>query len=157
MEENQLLDLFKNQELITAFKPSQTIFKEGEYGDTMYVLVEGVVEVLVGYKVVGAFQPVEIFGEMSVIDAGPRSATVRAKGPCKLAPVNQKRFLFLIQQKPQLALHIMKILVERIRWMNTVASGKASQPDPGQSNPPQTAATEPAAPESAAPQGAATS
>lgn len=90
----------------------------------MYVLVEGVVEVVVGFKVVGAFEPVEIFGEMSVIDAGPRSATVRAKGYCKLAPVNQKRFLFLIQQKPQLALHIMKMLVERIRWMNSVASGK---------------------------------
>jgi len=113
----------------------------------MYVLVEGVVEVVVGFKVVGAFQPVEIFGEMAVIDAGPRSATVRAKTYCKLAPVNQKRFVFLIQQKPQLALHIMKILVERIRWMNSVASGKgglaseAAEGSPPQAPAPQGAAT----------------
>lgn len=133
------------------FKPGQNIFKEGEYGDTMFVLVEGVVEVIVGFKVIGAFQPVEIFGEMSVIDAGPRSATVRAKTFCKLAPVNQKRFLFLIQQKPQLALHIMKILVERIRWMNSVASGKGgSQSDVAQPN------DQPAGNPSPAPQGAAT-
>lgn len=149
MDQNLLLDIFKSPELLVPFKPGQTIFKEGEDGDTMFVLVEGVVEVLVGYKVVGAFEPVEIFGEMSVIDAGPRSATVRAKSYCKLAPVNQKRFLFLIQQKPQLALHIMKMLVERIRWMNSVASGKGGlQADTA--NPP----VEAAAP--AAPQGAAT-
>lgn len=105
----------------------------------MYVLVEGVVEVVVGFKVVGAFQPIEIFGEMAVIDAGPRSATVRAKTYCKLAPVNQKRFIFLIQQKPQLALHVMKMLVERIRWMNSVASGKGGEAADGlEGSPPTT-------------------
>lgn len=152
MDHNLLQDIFKSPELLVPFKPGQPIFREGEYGDTMYVLVEGVVEVLVGYKVVGAFEPIEIFGEMSVIDAGPRSASVRAKTSCKLAPVNQKRFLFLIQQKPQLALHIMKILVERIRWMNSVASkGGGLQTD---------AAPPPAPPaeagQTATPQGAAT-
>lgn len=125
MDHSLIKDIFQSPELQVQFKPGQTIFKEGEYGDTMFVLVQGVVEVLVGYKVVGAFEPIEIFGEMSVIDAGPRSATVRAKTYCKLAPVNQKRFTFLIQQKPELALHIMKILVERIRWMNSVAAGKS--------------------------------
>jgi CRP-like cAMP-binding protein len=135
VDANLLLEIFKSSELLVSFKPGQTIFREGEEGDTMYVLVEGVVEVVVGLKVVGAFEPVEIFGEMSVIDAGTRSATVRAKGYCKLAPVNQKRFLFLIQQKPQLALHIMKILVERIRWMNSVAAGKGGVPsDEAQAN-----------------------
>ena len=147
MEESLLREIFQSPELLVPFKPGQTIFREGEYGDTMYVLVEGVVEVVVGFKVVGAFQPVEIFGEMAVIDAGPRSATVRAKTYCKLAPVNQKRFVFLIQQKPQLALHIMKILVERIRWMNSVASGKgglaseAAEGSPPQAPAPQGAAT----------------
>ena len=125
MDHSLIKDIFQSPELLVQFKPGQTIFREGEDGDTMFVLVQGVVEVLVGYKVVGAFEPIEIFGEMSVIDAGPRSATVRAKTYCKLAPVNLKRFTFLIQQKPELALHIMKILVERIRWMNSVAAGKS--------------------------------
>ncbi len=149
MDQSLLLEIFRSPELLTPFKPGQVIFREGEYGDTMFVLVEGVVEVVVGYKVVGAFEPVEIFGEMSVIDAGPRSATVRAKSFCKLAPVNQKRFIFLIQQKPQLALHIMKMLVERIRWMTSVASGTTLQSDTAPANPPPNDADSAAAPQSA--------
>jgi CRP-like cAMP-binding protein len=86
--------------------------------------VEGLVEVQVKDKVIGTFQPIEVFGEMAVIDPAPRSATVTAKTNCKLAPINQKRFLFLIQQKPQFAIHIMRMLVERIRWMDTMAHRK---------------------------------
>lgn len=114
----QLREIFRNIESYTPFKPGQPIFTEGEFGDVMYVLMEGLVDVVVQGKVVGTFEPIEIFGEMAVIDAGPRSASVVAKTECKLIPINQKRFIFLVQQKPQFALHIMRMLVERIRWMD---------------------------------------
>ena len=114
-------DLFPRNDSLVSFKPGQTIFKEGEPGDVMFILVEGVVDVLVGDKVVGSFEPIEILGEMSVIEPGPRSATVVAKTNCKLGAVNQKRFKFLAQNKPDFALHIMRMLVERMRWMDQSA------------------------------------
>jgi CRP/FNR family cyclic AMP-dependent transcriptional regulator len=117
---NLLQELFRSPDLYVPFKAGQVIFKEGEQGDVMHVLMEGEVEVQVQGKVIGSFLPVEVFGEMAVIDPHPRSATVIAKTDCKLAPINQKRFLFLIQQKPQFAIYIMKILVERIRWMDSM-------------------------------------
>lgn len=123
MNSLQLQEIFRNLDAYVPFKPGQVIFKEGDFGDVMYVLMEGLVDVVVKEKVVGTFEPIEILGEMAVIDAGPRSATVVAKSDCKLIGVNQKRFQFLVQQKPQFALHIMRILVERIRWMDSQAAG----------------------------------
>jgi CRP/FNR family transcriptional regulator, cyclic AMP receptor protein len=130
MNSLQLQEVFRNLDAYVPFKPGQVIFKEGEFGDVMYVLMEGLVDVLVKDKSIGTFEPIEIMGEMAVIDAGPRSATVVAKTDCKLMAVNQKRFAFLIQQKPQFALHIMRILVERIRWMDHQAAGAHLQDVP---------------------------
>jgi CRP/FNR family transcriptional regulator, cyclic AMP receptor protein len=123
---NFLQEIFRSPDLYVPFKAGQAIFKEGEQGDVMYVLMEGEVEVKVHDKSIGTFLPIEVFGEMAVIDPHPRSATVIAKTDCRLAPINQKRFLFLIQQKPQFAIYIMKILVERIRWMDSMAKSTTS-------------------------------
>ena len=114
-------DLFPRNDSLVSFKPGQAVFKEGEPGDVMFILIEGVVDVVVGEKVVGSFEPIEILGEMSVIEPGPRSATVVAKTHCKLGAVNQKRFNFLCQNKPDFAVHIMRMLVERMRWMDQSA------------------------------------
>ncbi|MBI2949876.1 MAG: cyclic nucleotide-binding domain-containing protein [Verrucomicrobia bacterium] len=114
-------DLFPRNDSLVAFKPGQAIFKEGEQGEVMFILVEGTVDVLVGDKLVGTFEPIEIFGEMAVIDPGPRSATVVAKTHCRLGAVNQKRFKFLAQHKPEFAFHVMRMLVERMRWMDQAA------------------------------------
>lgn len=97
-----------------SFKPGQAIFTEGDYGDFMYVLLEGSVEVLVHGKSVGTFDPVELFGEMAIIDPQPRSATVMAKTACKLARINRPRFLVLVQGQPEFALQVMQGLVDRI-------------------------------------------
>ena len=58
------------------------IIAEGEPGDTAYVIVAGSVEVSIGeagkVRTLGTLGPGDVFGEMSLIDPGPRSATVRA-------------------------------------------------------------------------------
>lgn len=120
-------DLLPPTEQRVPFKPGQAIFKEGDFGDFMYVLLEGTVEVLVHGKSVGAFQPVEVFGEMAIIDPQPRSASVVAKTNCKLVRVNRPRFLVLVQNTPEFALHLMQMLVDRIRWMDSAASASGAE------------------------------
>jgi CRP/FNR family transcriptional regulator, cyclic AMP receptor protein len=143
VDEALIQEVFRRTDDHRSFKPGEAIFREGEPGSQMFILVQGIVEVQVGNSIIGAFEPIEIFGEMAVIDAGPRSASVIAKTDCKLIAVNQSRFFF--------AIHIMSMLVERIRWMNSntaslpqvepapsnpgPASGTAAAPTPGPNTP----------------------
>jgi CRP-like cAMP-binding protein len=57
---------------------------------------------------------------MGMIDEGARSATVVAKSDCKLLPIDRKRFNFLIQQTPHFALHVMRVIAERLRRTDAI-------------------------------------
>jgi CRP/FNR family transcriptional regulator, cyclic AMP receptor protein len=113
-----LRGLFKNTSDIQDFQAGATIFSEGTPGDVMYVVIEGEVEVRVGGKKVAVIGPGDLVGEMALIDSKARSATAVAGTACRLAPVNEKRFLFMVQQTPFFALQVMRVLAERLRQMN---------------------------------------
>lgn len=113
-----LKNLFNRAEDMQEFQAGTIIFAEGTPADVMYVVVEGEVEIKVGNKVVEVIAPGNIVGEMALIDAQPRSATAVAKSDCRLAPVDEKRFQFMVQQTPFFSLHIMRLLVDRLRRMN---------------------------------------
>jgi CRP-like cAMP-binding protein len=84
----------------------------------MYVILEGEVELRIGGRVVETLGPGEPFGEMALIDHAPRIATATAKSDCRLVAVPEKRFLFLVQQTPYFALHVMRVMAERLRKMD---------------------------------------
>jgi CRP/FNR family transcriptional regulator, cyclic AMP receptor protein len=109
------IHLFDNAGDAVVHPAGTVIFREGEPGDCMYAVVEGEVEILLGDNVVDSTGPGGIVGEMAVIDAGPRSATCRARTDVKLVAVNQRRFLFLVQQTPFFAVQVMQILSDRHR------------------------------------------
>jgi CRP/FNR family cyclic AMP-dependent transcriptional regulator len=111
----QLSHLFRNSEFFIPFKAGDTVFKVGEPGDQMYVVLEGEVDIIVHDKVVETVGVDNFLGEMALIDERPRSATAVAKTDCKLAPINQNRFKFLVQQTPHFALHLMAGMAERLR------------------------------------------
>jgi len=111
----QLSHLFRNSEFYIPYKAGDVIFKEGESGDEMYVVLEGEVAVIVHDKIVETVGVDNFLGEMALIDSRPRSATAVAKTDCKLAPINQNRFKFLVQQTPHFALHLMQGMAKRLR------------------------------------------
>lgn len=100
------------------FSAGQIIFKVGESGNTMYVISEGEVSILVGADVVEVAGPGTTVGEMALIDHCPRSATAVAKTDCKLVPIDQRRFEFMVQQTPFFSLTVMKIMADRLRRTN---------------------------------------
>jgi len=55
---------------------------------------------------------------MALIDAGPRSATAIAKTQCVLVPIDEKRFADLVGRRPEFALHVMRVLANRLRRMD---------------------------------------
>ncbi len=109
------INLFQHSQDAIPFKAGEDIFKEGDPGDVMYVVVEGEVEILLHGAVIDEWGPGSLFGEMALLEATPRSATARARTNVRVVPINEKRFLFLVQQTPFFALQVMRIMSERLR------------------------------------------
>ena len=111
------LSLFRNAET-KDYTPGETIFCAGDPGDIMYVVAEGEVEIWVGPVLAETVKPGGIFGEMALIDHHVRSADAVAQSSCKLVPVDQRLFQFLVSETPFFALQVMGIMAERLRHAN---------------------------------------
>lgn len=110
------ISLFQHSDDLQSFKAGETIFHENESGHLMYVIVEGEAEISVHGHPVEVVSKEGIIGEMALIDPGqPRSAKVVARTDCKLAPIDEKRFQFLVQQTPFFSIQVMRIMAERLR------------------------------------------
>ncbi len=114
---------FKNADNFIKFKSGDVIFKEGDPGTEMYVVRSGTIDLRIGDKTLDTLGEEETFGEMALIDQRPRSASAVAASDCEIVPVDSKRFLFLVQQTPNFALLMLKIMANRLRNMDNYVSG----------------------------------
>lgn len=112
------ITIFENTKEFESFEAGQVIFEEDQPGDLMYVVKEGEVELSVKGTVIETVTAGGILGEMALIDASPRSARAVTKTECKLVPITERRFLFLVQQTPFFSIEVMKIMANRLRRMN---------------------------------------
>ena len=111
-------ELFAKESDTVNLSPGEALFSEGDIGDKMYVLLEGTVDVTISGNVVETAERGALLGEIALIEQAPRSATVVARTPCRLAQVDQRRFHFLVQQTPFFATHVMHVLAARLRNMD---------------------------------------
>ncbi len=120
-------DLFKYYEKIEDYGSGDIIFQEGDPGETMYLVLKGLVNIQVKGKSVAKIGPGDFFGEMSLIDDQFRSATAIVMRDSQLVAVGEKQFLRMVKKNPEFALYILQILVKRLRNMdqkilNTITS-----------------------------------
>ena len=115
-------ELFCKESDTLQLAPGDFLFREGDKGDKMYVLLEGEIDISLGDLVLEAAGPGALIGEMALIDDTPRTANAVAKTACRLAQIDRRRFHFLVQQTPHFATHVMKTLADRLRHMNAVAA-----------------------------------
>jgi CRP/FNR family transcriptional regulator, cyclic AMP receptor protein len=105
--------------IVERFADGEIIVREGETGREMYVIHRGAVEVtksLGGRTVVLAtLQRGSFFGEMSLLESEPRSATVRAKGDTELLVIEPGALLLKIRRDPTFAFEMMQHMSRRIR------------------------------------------
>lgn len=113
-------ELFANNPNIIHIEAGKRLFAEGEEGNLMFVLTDGKAEVIVNNRVVETLQHGNIVGEMGIVSPGPRSATVLAKTDCQFVAIDEKRFLYLVQQTPFFATQVMRVLAERVRATNQI-------------------------------------
>ena len=94
------------------------LFAEGDPGTHMYVLIEGQADICVGDEVVENAVPPALLGEMALIDAGVRSATVVLRAASRLVPIDSRQFDFLVRESPEFARQVMKVMAKRLRISN---------------------------------------
>ena len=110
------INLFDHTQTYESYAAGQTVFTAQDTGTTMYVVLEGELDILIRDKVVETAGVGSIIGELALVEPDHfRSATVVAKTDCKLAAVDERRFTFLVQQTPYFALEVMQIMADRLR------------------------------------------
>lgn len=113
-----VVKLFKSAEDQVRYQAGQAIFHQGEPAHHMYVVLDGEVDILAGERLVETARAGSLLGEMALVGDHVRSATAVARTDCVLAAVTERRFTFLVQETPFFALHVMRVMADRIRRLD---------------------------------------
>ncbi|MDZ8087416.1 MAG: Crp/Fnr family transcriptional regulator [Nostoc sp. DedQUE12b] len=106
--------IFQKQPDPQAFSAGQVIFEEGQPGDNMYGILEGQIDILVNGKVVETIQTGEVFGVGVLVGVKNRTYTAISKVDSKLVFLDEKEFLFAVQETPMFAIEVMRSYSERL-------------------------------------------
>src|SRR5215471_14020441 len=110
MNDDDFMGLVRHETSVVALVPGQYLFRKGEPAEAMYVVKTGELQIGDGNVVFETVRTGGIVGEMALVDDLPRSASVKAVTPCELVAIDQRRFLFMIQQTPFFAVRVMRVL-----------------------------------------------
>ena len=104
---------------LRRFSPGEVIFHEGDLGTEMYIVQEGQVEILrlgtEGPQRLALLDRGDFFGEMSILDELPRTATAAAVSDARLVEINGATFDEMLRANPEIAIRIMRKLSLRVR------------------------------------------
>ena len=118
--EFEFLELLENQDEFIRVPADTVLFREGEKGDRMFVILEGEISLTINDQPLGTEVDGGIVGEMALIDEAVRSATAVTKTDCVLAPLDMAAFMALVQKKPEFAIYVMQVLSQRLRLANEI-------------------------------------
>jgi CRP-like cAMP-binding protein len=99
------------------------LVRQGDVGRECFVIVEGNVAVERNGKKIATLGPGAYFGEMSLLDKGPRTATVTALTPLTVLVLGPREFSGVLEEVPELAHKLLSTLAGRVRELDTKAFG----------------------------------
>lgn len=107
-----------------TFGRDETIFREGEASDAVYLVVSGRVEISKqgpeGPVILSELGPLEMFGEMGILDDSARSTSARALEKTRVKIIPKSDFKSWLKSEPDAAMRVMNVLVERLRAADAV-------------------------------------
>ena len=124
LPERLLSELFEGA-VAHDLRDGEVLFRAGDVGDGCYRIQTGLVKVIVTSqqgeeRIVSLLGPDAIVGELSMIDGGPRSASVVAIANCSLSFLSRAKFQTCIEAHPELTTYLMKTLARRLRGTDDV-------------------------------------
>jgi CRP-like cAMP-binding protein len=108
------------------YEPPEFLMREGELGDSMYLIVAGRVRVQKGEQTIVELGEKECVGEMAILDSEPRSATVQVIEPVTVLKIEREDFYELMSERAEIAHGIIKVLTRRLR--HTTQQRRDSEP-----------------------------
>lgn len=103
---------------VANFMAAHSIVREGEAADAFYIVLTGQAKVTIGKRTLRRLVPGDHFGEIAILDGGPRSATVTSETPMTLSILRRPDFVKALKGDPEMALHMMKELATMVRQMS---------------------------------------
>ena len=110
-----LLDIIGNTSTHEHFDAGQTIFRQGDSVEAMYVIEEGEVDIVVDNEIVETVGRGGILGEMAMINIDTAASEAVAKTACNLRPINRGYFALLLRKRLDFAIEIMRVVANRPR------------------------------------------
>lgn len=102
-----------------SFKPGESIIREGDPGETMYVVLDGDVRLHKGDTSIATLGKGQHFGEMALVDRSPRSLSATATSASRLLAIRRKDFYEIIKKEPSLSVKLLwsfvQVLAQRLR------------------------------------------
>ena len=112
------------------YEPEALVFSQGDPGDSLYGVVTGKVRISASTRdgkemFLNIMEPGDTFGEIALLDGNPRTATATTTATCELMIIPRGQFLALLRREPTVAIHLLQLLCQRIRWTSAQAEDSA--------------------------------
>jgi CRP-like cAMP-binding protein len=113
-----------------SFRSGEIIFSQGDPGDALHGVVSGRVRISAGASdgkeiFLNIMEPGDTFGEIALLDGGPRTASATAMSPAELVSIRRDDFLGVLEREPRLALELLRLCGERLRWTSGLVEDAA--------------------------------
>lgn len=106
-----------------AFRKGASVVQEGQLGETLFVILEGEAKVVRGGRRIATMLPGDFFGEISLLDGGPRTASVVAVTPLVAVRIHRRPFLKTLAAEPDMTTKVLVELTGRLRRAQRPVTG----------------------------------
>ena len=101
----------------------EVLFVKGDEGDALYGIRRGQIRIATGTEAgkrltLNVLGPGDLLGEIALLDGRSRTADAIASEPTELFMVRRQDFLRLLEREPRIAVHLIELLCERVRWVS---------------------------------------
>jgi CRP-like cAMP-binding protein len=113
-----------------SFRAGEIVFSQGDPGDALYAVITGKIRISAGAAdgreiFLNIMEPGDTFGEIALLDGGTRTASATATQPSELVSIRRELFLDLLERDPRVALELLRLCGERLRWTSGLVEDAA--------------------------------
>jgi CRP/FNR family transcriptional regulator, cyclic AMP receptor protein len=108
---------------VARFMAGATLVKQGDIGDSFYVVLTGQAKVVANGRTINRMVPGDHFGEISLLDGGPRTASVMAETEMTLVIITQKGFLAMLAKDPEITICLLEGMARTVRRLDRSLAG----------------------------------
>jgi CRP-like cAMP-binding protein len=113
-----------------SYRAGEFVFSQGDPGDALYAVVTGKIRISAGAAdgreiFLNIMEPGDTFGEIALLDGGTRTASATAMMPSELVSIRREHFFALLEREPHVALELLRLCGERLRWTSGLAEDAA--------------------------------